>query len=423
MSNQLVAPKVNPIQQVELVHPVSRTLSNGVPVNEFGGLEQEIVRIDFIFNVGSAAGDVPLLTSMMLAMLTEGTKRLDAKSLNESLDFYGSYVQTDIQRDYCTLSLYGLTEHLGHTLPLIDEMLFDSVFPEDELGTQLTNGKQKLLVSLEKVGTLSQRLLIKSLYSSHQYGRLAEEVDFDVFKRESLMEFASVVLVPANLTIVASGNIPHNLLDLLDHTIGKRNSGDSYHFIVDKPSVVDGGTFFVEKSDSVQSGIAMGLSGFDRSQSDFADIQFLNCVLGGYFGSRLMSNIREDKGYTYGIGSGLRVMRHDCYWAVSTEVGSEYVEATLREIRFEFDRLRNELITVNELELVRNYLTGSFVRNSDGPFSMADRYISLWSSSFGYDYYTNYLNRLSLLTPKDVQEAAIHYLDFNRFVVCVSGSK
>ena len=123
MNNVFAQPVAQPIERVELVQPESVQLTNGVPVHIIGGLEQGIVRVDFMIHAGSASGKAPLLTSMLMAMLTEGTKRLNAKSLNEQLDFYGSYVQTDIQRDYCTLTLYGLTEHLVHTLPLIDEML------------------------------------------------------------------------------------------------------------------------------------------------------------------------------------------------------------------------------------------------------------------------------------------------------------
>jgi predicted Zn-dependent peptidase len=302
-------------------------------------------------------------------------------------------------------------------------MLFESSFPEDELNTLLTNGKQKLLVSLEKVGTLSQRLLVNSLYPNHPYGVLADPVDYDNFSRDLLVDYAADVLQAANLTVVASGNVPHDFVAMLNRSVGQRDFGKKFEVHIDIPAQVNGGYHFVEKLDAIQGGIAMGLSGFSRSQDDFANIQFLNCVLGGYFGSRLMSNIREDKGYTYGIGSGLRVMKHDAYWAVSTEVGSEYVKATLNEIRHEFDRLRNEMIPVEEFELVRNYLTGSFVRNSDGPFAMADRFISLWSSGFGYGYYDEYLMRIAGITPFEIQETAVRYLDFDQFVVCVAGSK
>ena len=147
----------------------------------------------------------------------------------------------------------------------------------------------------------------------------------------------------------------------------------------------------------------------------------LNTILGGYFGSRLMANIREDKGYTYGIGSGLASFVNGGYFAVSTEVGADVTKQTLEEIYKEIAILRKDLVSSNELETVRNYILGHFLRSVDGPFSLADKFKGIWEFGLDYSYFDNYFAAVKTVTPKELRDLANKYLKEEDLIECVVG--
>jgi predicted Zn-dependent peptidase len=419
--NRAVAPALNKVEGFNLPEPRKIKLDNGIPVFMFNGLPEPVFRIDFVFNQGTAHWPKPARMGVFMNMLTEGTRSRSGEDLNNLLDYYGSYVNSSVDRDDTSLSLYGLSEHAEHTLSLMREIFTESTFPENELRMNALSARQSLEVSLQKVGTLASRNLTRELFGSHPYGMMAIPQDYDTLTSAEMLQIAQSVLHPAHLTIFVSGNIPPQMENLLQRYFGdlgnKEHSGNSLPVCVFKPAV----RVHHIKEDAVQSGISMGLPGMNRHQTDDTNIQFLNCAFGGYFGSRLMSNIREDKGYTYGIGSGIRFSKQAGYWAISTEVGAEHTSATLREIHHEMEQLKSQPIPGEEFELVRNYLTGSFVRNSDGVFALAERYRSLLRHGLDFTFYSKYLSELASLTPEDILTTANKYLNYNQFFIAVSG--
>jgi zinc protease len=160
-----------------------------------------------------------------------------------------------------------------------------------------------------------------------------------------------------------------------------------------------------------------------RSHPDYPGMAVLNTLLGGYFGSRLMSNIREDKGYTYGIGSAMVSLREAGYFFISTEVGADVTTAALDEIYKEVKRLQDEPAGEDELSTVRNYLSGTFLKSIDGPFALIDRFKTLTLSGLGYDYYDRYLQTVQSISPAQLQELALRYFNRNDFMELVVGLK
>lgn len=149
----------------------------------------------------------------------------------------------------------------------------------------------------------------------------------------------------------------------------------------------------------------------------------LSNILGGYFGSRLMSNIREDKGYTYGIGSGVVSHLNNGYFFIATETGAEVTEKAIDEIYFEIKRMRNEIVPIEELQLVKNYLLGRFMRSFDGPFALADRLKGVLYYDIGYEYYERFVNTIKEITPEQLQDLANSYLAQEELTEVVVGKK
>jgi predicted Zn-dependent peptidase len=191
-------------------------------------------------------------------------------------------------------------------------------------------------------------------------------------------------------------------------------------FIFDAPLK---GEIIIDKPDAIQSAIRMGARSITRSHADFPGLQVLNCVLGGYFGSRLMANIREDKGYTYGIGSAVVALKDAGYLFIATEVGTEVCSSALEEIEKEINLLQTEPVEEEELNLVRNYMLGSMLGSLENAFSHADKFKNVYFSGLSYAYYENYINTVKNITAEELKKMANTYLQTADFTKVIVGKK
>ncbi|MBS1503743.1 MAG: insulinase family protein, partial [Bacteroidetes bacterium] len=165
----------------------------------------------------------------------------------------------------------------------------------------------------------------------------------------------------------------------------------------------------------------MGLPMITRVHPDFPALQVLNTVLGGYFGSRLMANIREDKGYTYGIGSGLSSLKQGGAMFIASEVGADVCRDAVSEIEKEISILKTELIPDDELALVRNYMMGSLLGSLENVFSHADKFKNIYFSGLNYDYYDRYTEVVKTVTAGELLQLANKYLDLDKFYRVIVG--
>jgi predicted Zn-dependent peptidase len=174
---------------------------------------------------------------------------------------------------------------------------------------------------------------------------------------------------------------------------------------------------------AVQTAIRMGVPLFKRSHPDYPGLYFLNTLLGGYFGSRLMSNIREDKGYTYNINSSLDCMRYDGCWLISTETSPLYEEATRDEIRREIDDLHRSYVKPEEIKMVGNYILGVLMSMLDGPFHAAEAVKGLVSEEADLNFFSSMAELCHRITPEQLQQLSQKYLDPDQFVEVRVGPK
>jgi predicted Zn-dependent peptidase len=222
---------------------------------------------------------------------------------------------------------------------------------------------------------------------------------------------------------VAAGNLPDNLDAALNNHFGKGDWGQAKaasKSLVPAMSSTHQKTL-VEKSDAIQSAIRVGRILFNKTHPDYFKFQVLNTILGGYFGSRLMANIREDKGYTYGIGSGLNSLLHSGYFFISTEVGADVTTKALDEIHKELKLLREDLVSESELETVRNYILGQFLRSVDGPFALAEKFKAVYEFGLDYSYYDKYFHAVKTVTPAEIRDLANKYFQEKDLIECVAG--
>ncbi|MDF2433932.1 MAG: zinc protease [Mucilaginibacter sp.] len=421
--DRTLAPDFKAIDNITLIRPEHKKLNNGCNIYCFNSGDQELVRIEWIFGNQRFNADKPLLNVAVNTMLTEGTTTLTASQIADKVDFYGAFLQVDYGYDHSQVTLYSLNKHLQHTLPVIKDIITNSIFPENELETFIRNQQQKLQVSMQKNDFVARRIFNKAIYGDTLYGLGAEPDTYKTLYRQDMLPFFKQMYQPANCTILIAGKIEPAILGLITDTFNKdwTNSGLVVDTAQPQIKVAEEHFYFNEKPDALQSAIRMGIPAINRSHPDFSALQVLNTILGGYFGSRLMANIREDKGYTYGIGSGMSSLKHGGALFIATEVGADVCKAAVIEIEKELNRLQTELVPDDELSLVRNFLLGSLLGSLENVFSHADKFKNLYFAGLDYDYYDRYVEVVKTITPAQLQHLAGKYLNFDQFYKVIVG--
>ena len=424
MLNRTVAPAFNQVSDINFIQPISKPLANGLPVYILNAGEQELVRIEFIFENGNWNGQKPLQAVAVNGLINSGTSTLTAKQIADGVDYYGAFLQTEYSADFTTITLYTLTKHLSSVLPILHSMLNESIFPQHELEIYQQNQKQKLQVSLQKNDYLARKTFAHAIFGDTAYGSDINPSDYDQLQQIDLLAYFKAAYQPKNCTIVIAGKFVDKDFEVLDTVFGGAwENSQSFEPNRFSFSAKDGRDIYIEKPEALQSAIRMGNLSINRTHADFPALQVLNCVFGGYFGSRLMANIREDKGYTYGIGSGIASLKHAGYFFLATEVGADVCADALKEIEKEITLLRQDLVADEELDLVKNYMLGSMLGSLENAFSHADKFKNIHFFGLDYSYYSNYVATVKNITAQDLKEMANKYLDWNAMARVVVGKK
>jgi zinc protease len=415
--NRTISPDIKLIDTLNLPQVEKTYLKNGIPLYALNSGEQEVVKIELAFRAGKWYETKNLVADVANRMLREGTKTKSAKEIADTFDYYGANVQYSTGFENAGVTLYSLTNQAAKLLPLLFEILTEAAFPQHELDTILNNRRQRLKVELEKNDFVCNRNFVDALYGQkHPYGRITLFEDLEQLNVAELESFYRRFYSAHNLFIIISGRFDKSLTDAINDVFG----GDSWNglpaeFNIEHP--VNPSTQLIhhtEKPDSVQSALQVGYRTIGKHHPDYLKLSVLNTVFGGYFGSRLMANIREEKGYTYGIHSSLVSYPHDSFIDISSEVGKDVREATLNEIANEINLLRTELIDDDELQTVKNYMTGRIMRNVDGALKFSETLKSLIVFNQGTDYVQKTLDTIRTITAPELRDLANQYLDYEK---------
>lgn len=423
MLDRITEPAFGKIETIDLIEPSVRHLSNGIPVFSINAGTQDILKVELVFGAGTTTSDKLLVGSSTIKLLKDGTGQKSAAEIAEAVDFFGSHLESEITHEESSLALFTLNKHLKSTLPTMAEVYQNPTFPDREFETYILKSQQEMLVSEEKVSYLCSKGFSATLFGkNHPYGRSANTEDYQKLIRTDLVDFHASFIRNRPKYIMVAGLLNDDTHDLLEQYFGseKREQLPEQEITISNSASA---VVHVEKADAVQNAIRIGRVLFNRTHPDFIGMQILATVLGGYFGSRLMSNIREDKGYTYGIGAGLVSLKDSGYLSISTEVGSDVCQAALNEIYFEIGRLRKELIPSSELELVKNYMLGSILKTIDGPFHISAKWKTYLKYGLGADAHHDLIHRIKTITPERLRELAQKYLQREDLVQVTSGRK
>ncbi|MCY4779199.1 pitrilysin family protein [Sphingobacterium sp. UT-1RO-CII-1] len=422
--NRVEAPQKHAIESIDLIEPQVFDYDNGLKMFLFQTEEVDLVKVEFIFDNVFNALQSPLLNPCLSGMLKEGTLTRMSAQIAEEIDFYGAYLIPEYGYDQMSLNLYSLPKYLPKVLHIVQDILKNAIFPEEELETFKRNNKQKLQVSLQKNDFVARRLFYKSLFGDeHYYGYTPDVESYDSLTRESLLELYKKEIQPKNCTLIVSGNVSADLITQIEELFvadwrnSQLYSKDSLFLLAD----VEPQNIVEERTDALQSAIRLGMPMINRTHDDFPAVQFVNTLFGGYFGSRLMRNIREEKGYTYSIGSAVASLKYTGFFTIASEVAAESTALTMLEIEKEFDILCSIVPDEAEVELVRNYILGSMMGSLESIFSHADKFKAVYFYGMTNDYYKQYNTVIRSMTAEKVLQIAQKYFNFNQLVQIVVG--
>ncbi len=413
MLNRKVAPPFVKSSSFNLITPEESTLTNGTRVFFVPGGMQDVLKIELIFDAGKWFEAKTGAAFFTTHLLSKGTRERTSFEIAQIFDQYGAHLEVSPGVDFVSVSLYSLAKKLVPVLDLLMEILSEPTFPEKELRQAQSVFIQNLKVNNEKTSYVASKVYRKSLFGEkHPYGSDLEETDVNGLEIADLQKHFSELINAA--TIFVSGKIePHNkdlILDTFRKAKERRKRNNILHAIVPGEKHQH-----VNKKDSVQSSLRMGNRSVVRSHPDYVPVLFVSHILGGYFGSRLMKNIREDKGLTYGISASVHALRHDSYLVIGADVNKENVELTFDEIRKELKRLRTMEVPAGELATTRNHFIGSLQSEITTSFAHAEKIKTIQLFSLSPDHYQEMIATIQKIAPSDIIDIGEKYFDENTF--------
>ncbi|MEL7589375.1 MAG: pitrilysin family protein [Prolixibacteraceae bacterium] len=418
-----IQPPIRPVEKPALISPRKVLLRNGLPVYQLMAGTQDVCKIDFLFGAGTWQQLVPLQAGLANAMLQEGSENYRADEIAGKFDFHGAYLQLSADQHYGIVTIVSLTRHLPRILPVVEDLIKRSVFPVKEFETLVSRRKQRFFLENEKVKVLCQKKFSEALFGEgHPYAQTVKEEDFDLLRLDDLVCFYRSWYHSGNCEILVSGRFDETVTNMLDEHFG----GDDWLNSTVEPEVCgpkpsSEKNLFVPKPGAIQSAIRVGRIMVKKNHPDYIPLQVLVTILGGYFSSRLMMNIREQKGYTYGVGAHLVCFREDGYLVIATEVDKSYEQLTLKEIFYELRRLREELVSQEELDRVQQYLLGEFLRDLDGPFALSQAFLNVHEYGLDYSFYEKYFQSLLTISATQLKQTAEKYFREESFYTVVAG--
>jgi zinc protease len=393
-------------------------LSNGLPVYQIDAGAQDVLQLEMVFYAGNCFEQKTGVAAATNFLLKNGTATKTAFQINEAFDMYGASCSRACYNETATITLHTLSKHIGKALPIINDMLSNAIFAEEELQIFKQNSKQRLAVNAKKCDFVAGRKIDELLYGkTHPYAKYSEATDIDALTQAELVEFYNTFYKKGNCVIFVAGKLPNDLLEQLNENFGALTLAPATFMVTDYNTA----TFKAKKLEivndetAVQGAIRIAAPFPNRHHEDFKKIMVLNCVYGGYFGSRLMSNIREEKGYTYGIYSYLQNHLQQSAWVISTEAGKDVCKATIEEIYKEMELLRNELVDEEELSIVKNYMLGSILGDLDGPFHIIGKWKNIILNNLTEAYFYESVESIKAIDSVELKNLAEKYLQPENF--------
>ena len=380
--------------------PETLRLGNGIPLYLFPDPNSDLLRLEFIFEAGSAFQRKPIQARACNALL-EATLHHSADAMTERFDYYGAYIEKYVDRDQSSLVIYALARYGREIIALCEEIFKDAVFSATELKLYLEKQRSQFDIAMQKVGEVSRRAFFAQVFGGdHPYGQNIERADYDLLTSEDVEAFYREFYVAANAGIVLAGGYNEETVKALSERFGCGfPEGQAAAMPVPLEGALPQARYgFVPKAGALQASVRMGKVIMPPTAADFSTFKVLDYVFGGYFGSRIMQNIRE-------------------------EVKQACRRQVVEELRNEMRKLCDRKPGKKEMDIVRQVYQGDFLREMDGIFEIAEKWKFLRMFGLTDAFYRQFAETLEHITPAEIQQAAQRYFAADSFHVTVCGDE
>lgn len=423
-------PLPGPITEIKFPTFITTKLSNGIPVYLVENHEQPLVSISLYLGGGSSSDSEGTqgLASMMSEMLNKGTTKRTATEIAETIDFVGGSLGASASWDTTLISTSVLSRYIDIAIDLQSDIVLNPAFADSELSRIRTQRLANIMQAKSDPGYLADVVFSKAVYGNHPYGFEAAGTESSVtgMQADSLRNFySSLISAPGAFFIVAGDVTEKEIVEKLSTAFGSLVSTGGIAVPTPFPAPPEQRpetrVVLIEKAQAVQSAIRVGHLGITRSHPDYVPLYVLNMLLGGYFNSRINQNLRERNGFTYGARSYFDARKQSGSFVVSTEVRTEVTAAAVLEIKNEIAAITEKPVEPAELQMVKQYIIGSFPLSIETPQQVANRIASLVLYDLGMDYYDRFRDDVAKVTADDLLRAAKQHLHPDSLVIGVSG--
>lgn len=422
MSQSVEAPPIQVIKELLLPEYQSVVLSNGMNLHTLKGGSEPVMKMEIVFRAGSSYESKSGVAEFMAGLMSEGTQSMSSVELAEKVESLGASLFTRGGVDTVRVRLLTLTRYFPELIGVVQEVINSPSFDANELKVFADNKVERLKIDLRKNEVLAYRHLTEVIFGpSHPYGKNVFPEDFLAINSEDLRNHHQHHIIPQRGMILVSGSFGNDELDLIHQTIGRWNPNQANGSLVKTPLLTEpqAGYHEYDGPQTHQAAIRIGRRLFPQSHADFNGLFVLNTILGGYFGSRLMTEIRENQGLTYGIYSSVDSFATDGCFYISTETATDNTLKVIDAIGQEVKNLQTTLIPDQELDMARNYLMGHLMTQIDGPFSTLDYIKSMKIEFLEDNSFKGIVDTIQQITPDRLRELANEYLDLDKWATIV----
>lgn len=422
MSQSFVAPPIQVIKELHLPVYDSGALPNGMDLFTLRGGSEPVMKMEVVFRAGASYEHKPGVAEVMAGLMSEGTRTMTSVDMAEKIESLGATLFTRGGVDTMRVRLLTLTRFFPELTEVVREVIHQPLFDEGELKVYTDNKVERLRIDLKKNEVLAYRHLTEAIFGPHHpYGRNINPEDYLAITTEDLIYHHNRHILPQKGMVFAAGSFGEKEIELIHQTIGQWDPGHTNGAEITGPFTVENMAGYHEFSgpQSHQAAIRIGRRLFSQTHPDFNGLYILSTILGGYFGSRLMTEIRENQGLTYGIYSSVDSFATDGCFYISTETATHNTLKVIEAIKRETKRLQTELIPGAELDMARNYLMGHLMTQIDGPFSSMDFIKSMKIEHLDNFSFVTMIETIQKITPVELRELAIRYLDLDNWATIV----
>jgi zinc protease len=411
---------------LNLPAPSESVLTNGLRVVVVEQQRLPLVSFRLAFRSGDASdpADLPGLTDTMADMLIEGTESRNSRQIAEEVARYGATLNAGASADHTTVAASTLAAYADEVFELLAEVALRPTFPEGELELAKANSQQNLIAQRAQPSFLATEALARVLFGEHPYAVVAATPEsIAALTRERLIEFHRARFSPANAFLLIVGDVrrEHVLRRAEELFGGWEPRPFEEPSFPDPPARTERVAYVVDRPGSAQSNIVVANLAIRRTHPDYFPFLVMHTILGGTASARLFMNLREEKGYTYGAYTQLDARRHAGSFRATAEVRTPVTGASLKEIFYEYERIRSEDVSEKELRDAKSYLTGVFPIRLETQEGLVDQLVQIRMQGLPDDYLATYRENIQRVTREEVRRVANLYVTPDRAAVVVVG--